>query len=903
MAEGDNEKEFYPKLCASTLFFTILRLRKKKTGSQDICFKDFLTVVDPDAVSRYATDATLKKYASWCRNADELLPLDGEYVRFGDKGVCDSFRNEMKSKPQNVIERVRTFTDKYFDEESKFKLIRVLMDLVEKDKSIDEHGRSLNVNPNFIPSYKDEILSGDSKIYFYNFLIGIWFYVYSYSKDPTEGKETIEHWTEQSDKYSSNKARADLDDNLGYDGIQISYETEVIYNEEIKKEEFQKNPTRLVLPDGIIPDLATFDPESDEGVLVVQPVNVEEKISDKFSEYVDGALGNYTYKKGFLDTRERKFREFYVCSDVKSRTRKPISFITDNADFATRKEKVEVSDIKVDDLEKNFCVFVGIGGLGKSMLLQKILLDEAEVYQPGQRVPIMITLRSYKPDSKSLEFLLLTELRRFDPSLQLVDLYYLLDSGRAVCLLDGFDEVKKEYIHDFQDELDVLKDSRKKSYFILSSRDIPEVNTLNRPFIYELQNLSLKQACDLIRFLDPDRVDDELKEDFIDKLQRDVFHFNRDEKRTFVGNPLFLCLMIRTYDMIHDVPKERYVFYEKTYIAMASEYDSKTKRMTRPFFTGLNEQTFKKYLAEFCALTYHSAMYEFEESTMLSVFEQVVEDNGLNIDPELFIKDVTEKLCLIYKDGDVYEFIHRSFQEYFTAVYLLSLLSTDKSTVQDIVKELDKKIRKDETLSMMYGMDNKSFEMHLILPFLDEMFSESTDQENYEKYLLTYYPRIEYVTGDLDEDMCNNADQESAMFWLVKKQYNIDYGLLSSTFDFAEMYADDYEQYFWLEESWFNPDAHMGSMRLVQRNEIPSCVYNAQGVEVADDIDCDQGYLCGIDVEEWVKHGVPGDMTYDIIMQKEFPLRKEFVEFKNLYERLKNEYSNVPKSKFGLRRK
>ncbi len=96
----------------------------------------------------------------------------------------------------------------------------------------------------------------------------------------------------------------------------------------------------------------------------------------------------------------------------------------------------------------------------------------------------------------------------------------------------------------------------------------------------------------MISKLDPDRVDDELKNDFIAKLKKDAFHFNRDEKRNFVGNPLFLCLMIRTYDMIHDIPAQRYIFYEKTYIAMASEYDSKTKRMTRPFFTKLNEKSF-----------------------------------------------------------------------------------------------------------------------------------------------------------------------------------------------------------------------------------------------------------------------------------------------------------------------
>lgn len=403
-------------------------------------------------------------------------------------------------------------------------------------------------------------------------------------------------------------------------------------------------------------------------------------VSDKFSKYIEGALRNYENKKGFLDTKERPFRQFYVCNDVCQRMREvrrnPNGEL--RPDYKDKQLNRAMSNIMLDNLGRKFCVFSGIGGMGKSMLLIKFLLDEAESYKPGGRVPIMVTLRSYKPDEKNLETLLAMELKRFDPALQLSDLYYLLDTGRAVCLLDGFDEVNRDYINDFQDELDVIKDGRLDTFFIMSSRDIPEIRTLNHYFEYDLQNLNLEQACEIINRLDSDRVDDELKKDFINKLQKDTFRFNRDEKRDFVGNPLFLSLMIRTYDMIHDIPTQRYVFYEKTYIAMASEYDSKTKRMTRPFFTGLNEKTFQKYFAEFCALTYSDSKYEFDRDLMMEYFYQVVEDNGLNIDPELFIRDVTEKLCLIYKDGSVYEFIHRSFQEYFAAFYYLMMLSIDK---------------------------------------------------------------------------------------------------------------------------------------------------------------------------------------------------------------------------------
>lgn len=896
------EEEFYPRLCGSTLLFTVLRLRKRRTGKQEECFKDFLGIIDPPAV-KDVYEASLHKYASECKNAKEL-PVEGNYVRFGDTDVCTTFRDEFKNNEEAVLERMKNFVSNYFEEASHKLLIKALLELVEADRSIEEHNRSLFVKPGLVPAFKDEILNGEEEIYFYNFLIGVWYYVYQYFDGHTAGQSTIEHWTEKTKDYTADKVVCNLGNSDKYDGIRISYETKTIFDTQEVIEEVAEGPKAIIMPNGIAPDLATFDPE--DGVFVLEQVT-KQVVSDKFSKYIEGALRNYENKKGFLDTKERPFRQFYVCNDVCQRMREVRRSTNGELrpDYNDKHLNRARSNIMLDDLGRHFCVFSGIGGMGKSMLLIKFLLDEAELYKPGGRVPIMVTLRSYKPDEKNLETLLAMELKRFDTALQLSDLYYLLDTGRAVCLLDGFDEVNRDYINDFQDELDVIKDGRPDTFFIMSSRDIPEIRTLNHYFEYDLQNLNLEQACELINRLDSDRVDDELKKDFINKLQKDAFRFNRDEKRDFVGNPLFLSLMIRTYDMIHDIPTQRYVFYEKTYIAMASEYDSKTKRMTRPFFTGLNEKTFQKYFAEFCALTYSDSKYEFDRDLMMEYFYQVVEDNGLNIDPELFIRDVTEKLCLIYKDGSVYEFIHRSFQEYFAAFYYLMMLSIDKDTVIETLKALDEKIRKDETLSMMYGMDDKTMEKFVILPCLEEMFAYNNDDADYKDYLRKYYPRLEYVTGDLDEDMCSNDDHTSAMYCFIKKQFGIDHGYISMSFERDEGYADDSEEYFWIAECWFGHTSHPGNMRLVQRFEIPTSYKEANNIYSSDDIDEVKGFLCGIDVEACLKPNPYNEVAYDIIMDNSFPIKGEFFALKSLYETLKKKYddtANPTKKKFGLRK-
>lgn len=894
------QQNFYPKLCGSTLFYKIVELRNKSAGNQDECFKDFLRVIDFNATS-YIPERTLHSYSSACKNAKKL-PKDCGCIRFGDAEVCKTFRDEINNNPDEVYKRIEEFANKYFIPKNHKSIVRALLELIDEDKSIDEHNRSLYINPGFRPSLKDEFLKDDATIHFYNFLLGVWYYVYQYSEDSEEGRPTIEYWGNNKQAGKTND-----DEPARFLNITISYETTLTEEEQNQIEAVVEKPTQVVMPWGKVPDLSTFDPEDDDGVLVMEVSKVE-TVYDKFSKYVDEALKIYTLKKGFLDNQERRFRDFYVCNNVCQRMRRPIPRGTSLADIAAEDEKNlnrPIENITVDSLGKHFDIFTGIGGMGKSMMLHKFLLDELETYKPGRRVPIMIYLRRYKPDERSIEFLLLSELKRFDPDLQLSDLYYLLDSGRAVCLLDAMDEIDKQYINEFQDELDVMKDSRRDSYYVLSSRDIPQVRTLNNFFEYDIQNLELEQACDLISRLNPNRVSDELKEDFIKKLKYDAFHFNRDEKRNFVGNPLFLSLMIRTYDMMNDIPQDRYVFYEKTYEAMAYEYDSRTKRLSRPFFTKLNEKTFHKYFSEFCGLTYADSKYYFSRDLMLDYFNQVIEDNGLSTSPEMFEKDITEKLCLIYKDGDVYEFIHRSFQEYFAACYYLSMLTTQKDIVQETLSELDEKIKEDETISMMFGMDSDSTEKYIILPFLEKMFSEKDDEKNYENYLLKYYPQIEYVTGDLDEDMCGNDSQKSAMFWFIKKQYDIDYGYLSGEFEYIVDYADDYEQYFWLEERWFGYSSNGGNMRLCTKNEVPSRYLEAYHLNDTDDIESDTGFLCAIDVEGLINGNSHNESARWVIFEQDnFRLREQFNQFKSLFEELKEKYNGAQpvKKRFGLKK-
>src|SRR5205807_5854547 len=58
--------------------------------------------------------------------------------------------------------------------------------------------------------------------------------------------------------------------------------------------------------------------------------------------------------------------------------------------------------------------------------------------------------------------------------------------------------------------------------------------------------------------------------------------------------------------------------------------------------------------------------------------EAITSLNGLGkIEPDLFIRDLIENLCILQRDGLYVGFSHKSLQEYFAALYVVSKLSPE----------------------------------------------------------------------------------------------------------------------------------------------------------------------------------------------------------------------------------
>ena len=68
-------------------------------------------------------------------------------------------------------------------------------------------------------------------------------------------------------------------------------------------------------------------------------------------------------------------------------------------------------------------------------------------------------------------------------------------------------------------------------------------------------------------------MDPEIQKDFIEDLKNNRFGFDWEERMDFLWKSFISNYSSLSYEGNHDIPTERYLFYEQAYDAMARKHD------------------------------------------------------------------------------------------------------------------------------------------------------------------------------------------------------------------------------------------------------------------------------------------------------------------------------------------
>ena len=854
------------RLCGGTFFVLLLQAVKQRTNARSRVagktdglddssvliglFKTaFPSYKEPNKESFRTITSSFKS----CQLSNSM------YIPMTEQNLVDSFNSEILNDYASAATRMERFVNQFLDRERKCaRLVCALYDLVISDSTIDDK-EVFYIGDNGNGLTKASMKNIDN-FQLVNLLIGIWHYVITKRADNSVGSETYIKWHSQP---TSKNGRRKFISAIGGDFLDVIKISDLA-EEALPEEESENDSDSDILFSDVAPEL------TDQPPLIVLPASFVEDDPDIIKKYLRKAKDKYCKLKTLLYADNPKpFYDFYVCNDISQRIR-----INKNS----YSEKV-IHNPDADLLAacSNYVIITGTGGLGKSMLMRHLLLDSIEKYDDGRRIPIFIALKDYTLDYDSLISYIFDKFSCLCDDLDIDDFTQLLSEGRFLLLFDGLDEISTECRRSFETRIDSFTDKYSGNMFVISSRPFSSFISYSRFTVLTLRPFTKVQALQLIDKLDFRPDEPIIKANFRQQLDSKIYYSHTE----FTQNPLLLTIMLMTFEQFAEVPSKMHIFYREAYLALSQKHDANKGAYKRTLKMNISADRFADYFAEFCARTYRDEKFELSEYEFEEYYKKLNEARKDDLSAEYtdFIYDLVNNLCLMYYEGNRYHFTHRSFQEYFCALYFSKQKDKTLKAIGDFFEKKRQRNFGDKTFHMLYDMIPAKIQEYIFVPYLKELFDNCDSNKGYQTFLETLYPTIYYSHGEVP-DTYNNEPQ-SFIYKFIYDQFDIsmECGFLDFP-QFPEESDFETEQFGYLADDWVDSEGNSYEGELMEIDEAPFEYVEEYGYP--DIVGRHYEFEVSQIYEEFPDYGD----FYNIIESDDFPLKVEFRVVRELLDSL-----------------
>lgn len=349
----------------------------------------------------------------------------------------------------------------------------------------------------------------------------------------------------------------------------------------------------------------------------------------------------------------------------------------------------------------------GNGGSGKTFFLKYLWLTLA--HNPDGRLPIFVELRRIGDMSTiNVSAFVRNELRAKCLEKETV-FDKICETGKFCFIFDGFDELPRGKRTETEKQIIALAEKYRDCRFLVSSRQDERFSGWNNFTIADVLPFARQDTIDLIKKLE---FDAEIKRKFIAMLSEEFFH----EHESFLSNPLLSQMMLMSFSDNAVIPSKISAFYEQALETMLRTHDA-TKLYSRD--RTLDQEEFRAVFSVFCLMSYLDYVFEFEEVSLRTYIQRALHFREINKSIDGVKEDMCMAVNMIQRDGLKYVFVHRSFQEYFSAFCTVRLMLGKEG---DILRRLVKR-RADSAFSMSYDIYPELVADKFIIPVHNEMAS------------------------------------------------------------------------------------------------------------------------------------------------------------------------------------
>jgi predicted NACHT family NTPase len=406
-------------------------------------------------------------------------------------------------------------------------------------------------------------------------------------------------------------------------------------------------------------------------------------------------------------------------------------------------------------LDKRQLMILGRPGAGKTTFLKRLAIECLNGNFLADRLPIFVTLKEFAETEGQpgiLDFMAGLVIPPSPPSkggnqievpllkgdlggspITRSTLIAILESGKALVLLDGLDEVME------QDHDRVIREIREFAERYSQNHIVITCRIAAREYIFQqftevemadFDDLQIQSFADKWFKTKEKNPESTTGKMFWKELE------SRKPVKELAANPLLLTLLCLEFDNSSAFPQSRSELYDRALNVLLAKWDGQ-RRILRgeEVYKGLSLKRKETLLGQLAMYTFERGDYFFKEKVATQQIEQYIRNlpgatedpAALEVDSRAVLKSIESRHGLLSERATgIYSFSHLTFQEYFTAKNILDLSNpaAQEAALGKLVEHIGDKRWKEVFLLVVEGLDNADYWLRLMQQRIDSSIGD-----------------------------------------------------------------------------------------------------------------------------------------------------------------------------------
>lgn len=366
------------------------------------------------------------------------------------------------------------------------------------------------------------------------------------------------------------------------------------------------------------------------------------------------------------------FTDVYIIDKPRAFQHYDISKLTVDVDIV-HSDKNRINGLElVRKKPRNKLFILGKPGAGKTTFLKYIAYQTA--LGKLEKTPIFISLKEWSDSNLQLMQFISRQfdICRFPNNDAQPFLEHLLETGNAIVLFDGLDEVNVEggKRSNINQEITMFSRTFEKNQVLITCRIAASEYVFEDFSYFELADFTHKQVEQYANNWFSEQP--QKREDF--KLE--LVKPENDRIRQLANTPILLTLLCLTFDNIHQFPSRKVEIYEEALEALLKKWDSSREIKRDEIYKELSPKRKQQMLARIAEKTFRNNEYFIPQKKLSQYIAEYIvtlpNSNELDIDGEVILKAIEAQHGIFTERAkNIYSFSHLTFQEYFTSKYII----------------------------------------------------------------------------------------------------------------------------------------------------------------------------------------------------------------------------------------